>query len=63
MSNRAAGQGRHHGSRATFTELNSPRALQRNQRIADQAARDAVAAMRRTINATAPEQVSCSGAG
>ena len=62
MSNRAAGQSRHHGSRATFTQLNSPRALQRNQRIADQAARDAVAAMRRTTNATAPERA-CSGAG
>lgn len=63
MSNRAAGQsGRYQRSRAEFSDLNSPRALQRNQRIADQAAHDAVAAMRRTINATAPERA-CSGAG
>lgn len=60
MSNRAAGQRRHQGSRVTFSDLNSPRAIQRNQRIAEQAARDAVAGMRRTINATAPEH--CSGA-
>ncbi len=64
MSNPTAGSRQHPDLRAALIELGSPQSVQRNQRIAEQAARDAVAMyLRRTPMTLTPVPETTSGAG